>query len=66
MFDEMYVEAILDPEKVEHSVGNVVARIQDEIREARATSSVLGATPDLGPGEAQRLLTHRCPIGSSA
>jgi len=61
MFDEMYVEAILNPEKVEDSVGSVVARLQEQVQEARMTGSVLGATEDLGPGEAQRLLTHPLP-----
>jgi superfamily II DNA or RNA helicase len=61
MFDEMYVEAILNPEKVEDSVESVVARVQEQAREARTTASVLGATEDLEPGEAQRLLTHPLP-----
>jgi len=61
MFDEMYVEAILNPEKVEDSVESVVARLQEQAREARTTASVFGATEDLEPGEAQRLLTHPLP-----
>ena len=61
MFDEMYVEAILNPEKVENSVESVVTRLQEQAREARATASVLGATKNLEPGEAQRLLTHPLP-----
>jgi superfamily II DNA or RNA helicase len=61
MFDEMYVEAILNPEKVEDSVESVVARLQEQAREARTTASVLGATEDLEPGEAQRLMTHPLP-----
>jgi superfamily II DNA or RNA helicase len=61
MFDEMYVEAILNPEKVEDSVESVVARLQEQAREARTTAAVLGATEDLEPGEAQRLLTHPLP-----
>ena len=61
MFDEMYVEGILNPEKVEESVESVVARLQEQAREARTTASVLGATEDLEPGEAQRLLTHPLP-----
>jgi len=61
MFDGMYVEAILNPEKVEESVESVVARLQEQAREARTTASVLGATEDLEPGEAQRLLTHPLP-----
>jgi superfamily II DNA or RNA helicase len=61
IFDEMYVEAILNPEKVEDSVDTVVASLQEQAREARTTASVLGATEDLEPGEAQRLLTHPLP-----
>ena len=61
MFDEMYVEAILNPERVEDSVESVVARLQEQAREASTTASVLGATEDLEPGEAQRLLTHPLP-----
>lgn len=61
MFDEIYVEAILNPEKVEDSVESVVARLQEQARDARTTASVLGATEDLEPGEAQRLLTHPLP-----
>jgi len=57
----MYVEAILNPEKLEDSVESVVARLQEQAREARTTASVLGATEDLEPGEAQRLLTHPLP-----
>jgi len=61
MFDEMYVEAILNPEKVEDSVESVVARLQEHAREARSTASVLGAAEDLEAGCAQRLLTHPLP-----
>jgi hypothetical protein len=61
MFDEMYVEAILNPEKVEDSVESVVGRLQEQAREARTTASVLGTTEDLEPGVAQRLLTHPLP-----
>ena len=61
MFDEMYVEAILNPEKVEESVESVIARLQEQAREARTTASVLGTTEDLEPDEAQRLMTHPLP-----
>ncbi len=61
MFDEMYVEAILHPENVEESVATVVTRLQEQAREARTMASVLGATENLEPGAAQRLLTHPLP-----
>ena len=40
---------------------SVVARLQEQACEARTTASVLGATEDLEPGEAQRLMTHPLP-----
>ena len=61
MFDEMYVEAILNPEKVEDSVESVIACLREQTREAHKAASVLGATEDLEPGVAQRLLTHPLP-----
>jgi superfamily II DNA or RNA helicase len=61
MFDEMYVEAILNPEKVEDSVEGLVGHLQEQARLARTAASVLGTTEDLEAGEAQRLLTHPLP-----
>lgn len=61
MFDELYLEAILNPEKVEESVNSVVARLQEQVREAHITASVLGAAENMEPGEAQRLLNHPLP-----
>ncbi|MGB2773864.1 MAG: helicase-related protein [Anaerolineae bacterium] len=61
LFDDMYVEAILNPDKIEDSVEGVIARLQEQARVARSTASVLGATQDLEPGDAQRLLTHPLP-----
>jgi len=61
MFDEMYVEAILNPDNVEDSVESVIARLQEQAREARTIASMLGATEDLDSGVAQRLLTHPLP-----
>jgi hypothetical protein len=61
IFDELYLEAILNPEKVEDSVNNVIAQLQEEVREARTNASVLGESEDLDPEEAQRLLSHPLP-----
>jgi hypothetical protein len=57
----MYVKAILNQEKVEESVESVIARLEEQAREARTTESVLGATEDLEPSETQRLLSHPLP-----
>ena len=61
MFDEMYVEAILNPEKVDDSVESVVAQLKEQVSESRSAASLLGGTEDLNPGEAQRMLNHPLP-----
>lgn len=61
LFDELYVEAILDPEKVEESVDKALERLREQARDARTSASTLGATEALSPEEAQRLLSHPLP-----
>ncbi|MGC7846862.1 DEAD/DEAH box helicase [Desulforudis sp. 1088] len=58
IFDDLYVDAILHPDRVEDSVDKVVTRLREQVREARGIASMLGASDDLDPGEAQRLLAH--------
>lgn len=61
IFDELHVDAILHPDTVEPSVDKVIARIQQQAKTSHDSSSVLGATQDLDPSEAQRLLEHPLP-----
>jgi superfamily II DNA or RNA helicase len=61
VFDEMYVDAMLHPDRLEESVQNVVARLEAQARDARAASATLGAVDDLKTDEAQRLRTHPLP-----
>ena len=61
IFDDLHVEAILNPNDVDTSVDKVIACLEEQVREAKASSSVLGATDDLEPSEAQRLMTHPLP-----
>ncbi|MCL4514306.1 MAG: DEAD/DEAH box helicase [Firmicutes bacterium] len=61
MFDDLYMEAILNPDKVEDSVKAVMAQIEEQIRQAQASVPILGKEQEIDPGEAQRLLTHPLP-----
>lgn len=61
IFDDLYVEAILNPDDVDTSVDKVITRLQEQARDTQASSSVLGATEDLEPSEAQRLMAHPLP-----
>jgi len=61
IFDDLYVEAILNPDLVETKVDEVLKTIREQARESRQGASVLGSTEDLDPGEAQRWLSHPLP-----
>lgn len=61
MFDKLYLEAILNPEKVEESVHNVVTKIQEQVRDARANGLALGTSEDLDPRKVQQILAHPLP-----
>ncbi|ROR32580.1 helicase-related protein [Inmirania thermothiophila] len=61
IFDDLYVEAILNPDVVETKVDEVLKNIQEQAWESRQSASVLGSTEDLDPREAQRLLSHPLP-----
>lgn len=61
VFDDLFVEAILNPDMVETKVEEVLKSIQEQARESRQSASVLGSVEDLDPGEAQRLLAHPLP-----
>ena len=61
IFDDLYVEAILNPENVEAKVDEVIKSIREEAIESRQSASLLGSAGDLDPREAQRLLAHPFP-----
>ncbi len=61
LFEDLYVEAIRDPDAVESTVETVVQRIRQEAEDARTGSAILGATDMPDPGEAPRLITHPLP-----
>jgi len=61
IFDDLYVEAILNPDVVETKVDEVLKSIQEQVRESRQSASVLGPAEDLEPSEAQRLMAHPLP-----
>jgi hypothetical protein len=61
IFDDLYVGAILNPHDMGASVEKAINRIQEQAREAQKNSSALGATEDLEPSEAERLMSHPLP-----
>ena len=60
-FDDVFVEAILHPERLDDSIEGLVSRVREEAGRAKESDSVLGESPPLDPNEAQRLLVHPLP-----
>lgn len=60
-FDDLFVETLLHPDRLEPVVDEVVERIRERASLAKGNDALLGATTDLTPGEAQRMLDHPMP-----
>ena len=58
IFDDLYVEAILNPDKVEAKVEEVIGNLRKQIKEVRQSVSLLGCVENLDPAEARRVLDH--------
>lgn len=58
IFDHLYVDAILNPDKVDVSVNQVINHIQEQARYTQQSLSVLGFTDTLDPNLAQCLMAH--------
>lgn len=61
VFDEVYGEAILHPERVNEVVNQAIERLREESEDHRQGVSLLGATEELDPQDAKRLLDHPLP-----
>lgn len=60
-FDDLFVEAILHPEKVDTAVDQLVSMVRDQASETRNSASIFGEAEELNPEEAQRLQVHPLP-----
>ncbi len=58
VFDDLYVETILHPEKLDTNVESLVQQVQEQVKDTLEATSVLQSENKLDPAEAQRLLDH--------
>ena len=61
IFDELYVEAILNPDSVDNTVASVVNRVRRVAEDAQQGASLLSVAVPPDPKEAQRLMSHPLP-----
>ena len=58
MFDDLYVTAIVRPDRLDAKVDSVLHQVEEHGQAVRNSTSVLGGTDDLDPGQAKRLKAH--------
>ncbi|MEO5349441.1 MAG: SNF2-related protein [Magnetococcus sp. YQC-3] len=60
-FDDLFVEAMLHPDRLEPVVDEVVGRIRERASSAKESDALLGAIANLDPTDAQRIMAHPMP-----
>lgn len=61
IFDELYIESILQPERVDDIVDSKITRVKEQVKTTREGAAILGSEDEPDPGEAERLIEHPLP-----
>ena len=61
IFDDLYVESILDPENLDAKVESAVRQVREQAELTRDSVSILGGEDNLDAAEAQQMIDHPLP-----
>lgn len=61
IFDDLYVESILNPDGIEEKVESAVERVREEAMASRQAASLLGESLALDPAQAREMTDHPMP-----
>ena len=61
IFDDLYVDALLNPGDVATKVDSAVNRVREQAQAAKESVSILGDDEPLDPAQAQKLMDHPLP-----
>ncbi len=61
MFDDLYIETLIQPENIAAKVEAVISRFQEQLLTVRENAAIYQTTEKLDPTDAQRLLDHPIP-----
>jgi len=61
MFDDLYADAILDPEQADAKIDQALEAIRQQALEAKGSASLLGSTSALDKDAAQKVMFHPMP-----
>lgn len=61
IFDDLYIDAILNPEKIEEKIESAVERVREQAVASQKAGSLLGDSMELNPHAARELAAHPMP-----
>ncbi|WPL15715.1 RNA polymerase-associated protein RapA [Thiorhodovibrio winogradskyi] len=61
LFEDVFAQALVNPDGIETSVDHTVARIRDEIQQVRESSAIYGLSEEPDVQAAERLRSHPLP-----
>jgi len=61
IFDDLYIESILQPEKVEDIVESKINQVKEQVKIIRESAAILGTEDEPDPAEAKLLIEHPLP-----
>lgn len=61
IFDDLYIETLLNPENLNAKVASVVSRVQEQVQAVRESVAVYETNDKLNPAQAQQMIDHPIP-----
>lgn len=61
IFEDLYIESILNPEELDSKVESVVNQIHEQAKAERSNVSIFESSEDLNPADAKQIMTHPLP-----
>lgn len=61
IFDDLYIETLINPDKLNTKVEEVVNKVQQQLVAAKESSAIYQTNDKLDPGAAQQLIDHPIP-----
>ncbi len=61
LFDDLYIESLINPDSLDTKVEAVVNQVQEQVKAARESAAIYQTNDQLDPAEAQQLIDHPIP-----
>lgn len=61
IFDDLYQQVIIDPDRIEEKVDDVLTKVREQVKTQQAGLSLLSSEEELKPDEVQKLINHPLP-----